>query len=217
MSMAFIVHELWLSNQPLGHSLQFIEWPQQEADQWATVPRSGDLLVGFYLAPSYHHHHALTVRLEIGGLKLVDVAACRLEPGKITFALDEQYMLPLVCLQFHDVRIQLSDPAAAAHCQWVVAYLQNPMRLELAGNSWYCDLQSGSHSLCICGGLGGLCTSDKTTSFVARYSAKRLQAAPDWRPAAKRKWHAKIDAELMAAAWHPKRMAYWLDDVMDDV
>ena len=205
-----ILYDLW-ANLHTGHRLQFFEWPQPKEDHWANVPRYGDLLVGFYLAPSYRNH-AVTVRLEIGDQRLDDVL---LQPDKVTFALNEKYVVPLISLQYHKVCVQLSDPAVATHCQMVIAYLQKPLRCELVYNSWYCEFHSGS-TLCISGGMAGVLGSKDTASFVARTNARPLPASIDWRIAAKREWHTKIDAELMAVAWHPKRMAYWLKDVMDD-
>lgn len=126
--------------------------------------------------------------------------------------------LPMLCTRFVSPEFKLSDPAASPHVRLVSAYFNNSLRSRCFTH-WTGALESGQ-GFCMGRGMfwwcngGARAVTDADAYAAADYVADLVAAlpvAPDGLPGAaeKRAWQAAIDAELMAAAWHPRRMAYW--------
>jgi hypothetical protein len=89
------------------------------------IPRAGDIVVGFVARESTSFD--VTVGVKVVGNRH------SLSKGEFVYALDDQFVIPLICLRFHEVQVTSFE-----HLDVVYACLQHQeQRRTMAQNSWY--------------------------------------------------------------------------------
>lgn len=171
------------------------------------VGRNADLFVGVQNLDDAGR--ALEVSLEIGGQSFGDALV---PPNGFAFALRGQHVVPFISLQYHKVFIRVR-PEGARYAL-VSALLDTEERRTLARSSVSMRVNDADGARVVC------------TSGMAKYGCSTMAAdveLPDMRelladvlagaPAAQRARAAErvaaLRQDLMAAAWHPRRMRAW--------
>lgn len=188
-----------------------------------TVFRHGDILVGFYADESTRFS------MFIGGFE-----ACShdLSKGGFAFASQGRFVVPLICLRYHDVRVTSSTPI---YC--VFAYVQRDTRKYLCSNAFHNRLHDGSRLLfangmawpvmqkwqldyCLaeCIELPDLSFHQMGLSVERTRVLREDLAKKAWHPARVRQWCLEHDDEFCVSEVGVHRSKMYLDNVllMDD-
>jgi hypothetical protein len=111
--------------------LEFIRSPdvpcafERKALESKTIPRAADIVVGFIARESTSFD--VTIGDKVVGNRH------SLSKGEFVYALDDQFVIPLICLRFHEVKVSSFE-----HLDVVYACLQHQeQRRTMAQNSWY--------------------------------------------------------------------------------
>ena len=175
-----------------------------------TVSRQGDLLVGFVRLESAASDAEL--QLDIGGQDFGGMTLLR-SAGSFVFAHADRFIVPLINLRFHEVRVSTSTPDDMDMSVGIVwAFMDSLERREMCIRGAISYIDSAGAVAIYSSGMGGIGTVAVGT--VADRSA--LVMLPDMLAlteiGSRDRTVARCDEireELMAAAWHPRRVRAW--------
>lgn len=169
------------------------------------VPRHGDCLVGVVLRGP---RETASVDLEVGGDR---VCTLDLHTDEPCLVLGSDNILPLICIQYHTVRLRTDEPVVL---DLIYAYLDSCPRKTLAINSWSLNFDEGSSWLQIANGMGFL---EEVNTIQTRHLVLPCLSSYSWKHsmARQKKRTETFEEELITRAWHPKRFQEWCMDLTD--
>ena len=231
--------ELWRAPMPRVYDgTNHVAWRRiDEAAIWRTIIGAtvGEVFLGFYVkrsAVDTRQFH-VTVRVTIGGTVLRDI---RITTANLfTFAVEDQTIIPIICIRFHVVEVEVVSASGAVSLDSHPAEYLSVLCLFLSDNDMrrnWCQrgtfymmrehLGPGDASRCL-EFRGGMMTSYSCSNMPLDFDERDVARIPDLKAGieekrlvaaeqARRRCHARcllIMEELMQRTWHPQRMTRW--------